>query len=235
MLETNGGCELPCWWGITPGETIWQAVKDQFGLYYGRGDTQPDGTVYHYGPTYGLSPGRIFDYYIEHTFVERDGIVQSIEVIGSVVKGDPDLGGGSSHFAQDWRCYSLDQVLTRYGEPSQVRISFVPPIALGAFPYYNLALVYDHLGFFVSYEGLAVYEPSVMRVCPRLEEVTLVFLQLQVPRPNESVLGPQEEYPFPTLEEATGMNVETFYGTFYETFRNVDSNVCLESPAEMWP
>ena len=21
MLSTNGGCELPCWWGITPGET----------------------------------------------------------------------------------------------------------------------------------------------------------------------------------------------------------------------
>ena len=23
MLETNGGCELPCWWGITPYKTTW--------------------------------------------------------------------------------------------------------------------------------------------------------------------------------------------------------------------
>jgi hypothetical protein len=23
LLETNGGCELPCWWGITPNETAW--------------------------------------------------------------------------------------------------------------------------------------------------------------------------------------------------------------------
>ena len=23
----NGGCELPCWWGITPGETTWQSTQ----------------------------------------------------------------------------------------------------------------------------------------------------------------------------------------------------------------
>ncbi len=28
--ENNGGCELPCWWGITPGETSWQEVHQRF-------------------------------------------------------------------------------------------------------------------------------------------------------------------------------------------------------------
>ena len=23
LLKTNGGCELPCWWGIIPGKTAW--------------------------------------------------------------------------------------------------------------------------------------------------------------------------------------------------------------------
>ncbi len=27
MQETNGGCELPCWWGITSGETTVQVAK----------------------------------------------------------------------------------------------------------------------------------------------------------------------------------------------------------------
>ncbi|MCP4538783.1 MAG: hypothetical protein GY832_16745 [Chloroflexi bacterium] len=28
MLETNGGCDLPCWWGVTPGQSEWQTVMD---------------------------------------------------------------------------------------------------------------------------------------------------------------------------------------------------------------
>jgi len=28
LLETNGGCAFPCWWGITPGETNWEEVVD---------------------------------------------------------------------------------------------------------------------------------------------------------------------------------------------------------------
>lgn len=27
LLETNGGCELPCWWGIVPGETKWEDAE----------------------------------------------------------------------------------------------------------------------------------------------------------------------------------------------------------------
>jgi len=45
-------------------------------------------------------------------------------------------GGASEQFAQDWARYSIDQVLTRYGEPSQVRLSCVPIVELGAPPYH---------------------------------------------------------------------------------------------------
>ncbi len=27
LYKTNGNCELPCWWGIVPGETEWQTAK----------------------------------------------------------------------------------------------------------------------------------------------------------------------------------------------------------------
>ena len=213
MLETNGGCELPCWWGIVPGKTDWQSVKERF--------TAIGGFVFEIP-----SPERLFDYYIDLSFEHSHGVVESITVMSEIARGYT-----SKHFAQDWRRYSLDQVLTRYGEPSQVHIQLVPAIEPGAPVYYNLALVYDHLGFFINYEGPAVHEPPVMRACPRFEEVTLIVLELQVSRPGESVLEPQEEYPFPTLEEATGMNVDAFY----EVFRDADSDTCLESPAEMWP
>ena len=30
MLATNGNCELPCWWGIVPGQSKWIDVTNQF-------------------------------------------------------------------------------------------------------------------------------------------------------------------------------------------------------------
>jgi hypothetical protein len=27
LLENNAGCQLPCWWGIWPGETTWDEAK----------------------------------------------------------------------------------------------------------------------------------------------------------------------------------------------------------------
>ncbi len=221
MLETNGGCELPCWWGITLGETTWQTIKDHLGLY-GEGFSQPGGV--HYQTSYGGTLGSLLDYYIDLTFVERDRVIRSIQVMSEVF-GD----GASENFASNWHRYSPDQVLNRHGEPSQVYIQLVPPIERDAPVYYQLWLVYDHLGFYIVYTGPAVYEPPIMRACLRFDEVTAIALRLQSPRPGESVLESPEL--LRTLEEATGMDVETFY----ETFRNADSDVCLESPASIWP
>jgi len=223
MLETNGGCELPCWWGIIPGETAWQAAKDFFASQ-GIEEIVYEGDLYYYFDPPLLE--RSMQYNLELHFTQRAGVVHSIEVHSQVL-GDPKI----NCFAQDWRRYSLDQVLSRYGMPSQVRIHVVPEIEPGAPIYYSLALVYDHLGFFILYEGPAVYEPLVMRICPRFGEAARIYLELQAPRPGESVLEPQEEYPFPTLEEATGIDVKTFH----KTFREAGAQMCLESPAEIWP
>ena len=223
MLETNGGCELPCWWGITPGETTWQAARD---FFTSQGIEWFYESELHFDPPLSERPVQYNQYNLALDFTQEMGVVHSIHVLSQPL-GAPR----ANHFAQDWSYYSWNQVLTRHGAPSQVHIQLVPAIEPGAPVYYNLALVYDHLGFFINYEGPAVYEPPVMRACPRFEEVTLIVLELQVSRPGESILKPQEEYPFPTLEEATGMNVEAFY----ETFRDADSDTCFESPAEMWP
>lgn len=28
LFETNAGCQLPCWWGIIPGETPWDVAQN---------------------------------------------------------------------------------------------------------------------------------------------------------------------------------------------------------------
>lgn len=211
MLETNGGCELPCWWGIKPGESDWQTVVDYYRAHRLLVLDMPH-------------PDRPFDYSITFDFSEKDGLVESIEVNSEIFRG-----AVSERFAQDWHRYAPDQLLSKHGIPSQVYIHMMPPIERNAPVYYTLWLVYDQVGFFIIYRGPASYEPPTMRACPRFKDVTWIVLYLE--SPGLGRLFTESANPPVTLEEATGMGVETFY----ETFKNPDSDVCLESPATIWP
>lgn len=231
LLVTNGGCELPCWWGIMPEETTWQEVRNRLSLYYGQGISQPGGVhrhevvygdlIYPYPPPYG--------YYIHIEFTERDGVVQSIQVRGEIVRRTTP-----ERFAQDWRRYSLDQVLTQYGEPSQVILELWPNPPEPYYPY-RLFVFYDHLGILIEYEGPAIPgEP--FRVCPEFDQVTHLHLWLRSPEDRISLLqlanlDSLELAQMLPLEKATGMNVETFY----QTFKDRENEVCLESSVSVWP
>lgn len=234
MLETNGGCELPCWWGITPGETDWQTVRSLFASLGKRTNDIPysDGTIGHGSRNFEVSHPEHLDhleYYVAHTFVERDGRVQSVEVKCEVFRD-----ATSEQFARDWHRYSLDQVLTRYGLPSQVMLELWPNPPEPYYPY-RLFVFYEHLGILIEYEGPAIPgEP--FRICPVFEQVNYLRLWLQSPERGIPLLqlanlDPLEQAQMLPLEEATGMDIQTFY----ETFRQAGTTACLESPAEIWP
>ncbi len=216
MLETNGGCDLPCWWGVTPGQADWQTVKNRFIAYGGFVFEIPH-------------PARPYDYYIKMSFDHQNCVVQSIRVIGYIFPG-----GKSERFAQDWHRYSLDQVLTRYGKPSQVMLEFWPNPPGPYYPY-GLFVFYDHKGILIEYGGSAIPgEP--FRICPKLEEVEYLRLWLRPPGEGPALLqladlDPTEQAQLLPIEEATGMDVETFY----KTFKEADTTGCLESPAKVWP
>lgn len=222
MLKNNGGCELPCWWGITPGQMAWQAAKDIF---------TSQGIKWYYENELHFDPPlaeRLVRYRVDLYLAQQAGIVQSVEV-QSEVFGDPQ----SNHFAQDWQRYSPAQVLTRYGVPSQIQLSLSPITEPGAIMQYGLTIAYDNLGFYIHYIGPAADGKAKTRACPIWKQVTSIDLKLQVPEPGVSVLPPisPEDKPFVhTLEEATGMSLDTFY----QTFKRANSQACLDLPVT-WP
>ncbi len=129
MLKTNGGCELPCWWGITPGQTDWLAMLGQCESYGDCDFDMPEST-------------QLPDYIIRQHFDQQGGKVRSTKIIS-------EIPGGRilESFPRDWRRYALDQVLTRYGKPSQVLLELSnycadPPCGSSG---YGLYVVYDHL------------------------------------------------------------------------------------------
>jgi len=188
MLETNGGCELPCWWGVTPGKTSWQ------------------------GMTYFLvlSPEGFRDYAILHTLSEANDIVQRIEVQGCLDK----VEGSINQFTQDWARYSLDQVLSRYGVPSRARIALALPVEPGGPTYYILYVFYDNLGIGIRYLGPASEQGELLRTCFSFEDITLWLQSPESSTPLEHAIGPDEWSFAVPLDEATGMSVEEFYETF---------------------
>lgn len=195
MLATNGGCELPCWWGVTPGQSDWQSVIDYF--------------VAHGGFQFIiLSTEGLYDYSILHTFTERNGVIQSIEINGNSQWGIP-----SQFFAQDWDHYSLDQVLTRYGVPSRARI-FLYEYGGGGDPFYALLVFYDDLGIGIRYHGQAFWTDDLLRTCFLFTDITLWLQSPESLTPLHENVDPDEWSYVVPLEEATGMSMEEFYNIF---------------------
>jgi hypothetical protein len=168
---------------------------------------------------------RSVGYRVDLYFVQRAEYMQSIQVQSEVL-GDPQ----TNHFAEDWRRYSLDQVLTRYGIPTQIWLGIGPVVEQGAKLGYVLTVVYNEGGFSVSYGGTAISDQLKDQVCPVFDEVDHIILRLQSPQSDDSIFRPDPDAYIRPLEEATKMSVEQFHQSFVQP----NSKTCLETPADMW-
>jgi hypothetical protein len=216
MLQNNGGCELPCWWGIMPGQTTIQAMKEIFASEGIPWDRESD---------LGIDPPlahRYQSYNIHLSVVhQQTELVQEL-AISVQVFGEPD----SNYFAHDWSRYSLDQVLTRHGMPTQVTLYMQGGAEPGAGGEYALQVVYDNLGFLIVYGGESIVKtPNLLKACPIFDQIGTLFLKLQSPETGKPVLQLEPNVADAiALEKVTGMDLETFY----ETFREPASKTCLE-------
>jgi hypothetical protein len=191
-----------------------------------------------------------FDYMVEHTFYEQGDTVQLLEVTGHALGGDTWYNSGwpaPRVFLQDWHRYTLDQILSRLGAPSQVLLHYWPQEGT----LYSLALMYEDQGIMIAYlgpvhgrdESEGEYELDPVLICPASDQVTDVNIWLKSPGLEESLMGiytnwrlgagyytlPFSESRSPSLEAAAGMSLEAFY----TTYRDPNTQVCLEATAEL--
>ena len=217
MLRTNGGCELPCWWGVVPGKTTAEARLTQFRGYGGSHFVVPHPTLE-------------YDYSVAEDFDVKDGIVRGISV-----------GGGtanyvySSVFAADWQRYTLRQMLTRHGKPSAVSLQVAVLCMEGGCgdPIYRLFVVFDHAGIAVSYYGSAK-DTDPVKICPNPDNIHAISLDLQAPDDPRPILelehlDPLELPLIRSLPEVSTLTLDSFY----ETFKASDT-ACFTVPAKYW-
>ena len=152
LYKNNGGCELPCWWGITPGKSVWQDTKN-FLLTLG----------VDIGKQYGTSRIARYDVYfgiVPDATVEN--IYPGIWIQNGVVKA---IGINSSWVSRDFG-YSLSELLIRFGIPEEIWVNPVTDVGDDK-PFYYMVLMYPSKGILVDFTGIIEKNEDHLSVCPQ--------------------------------------------------------------------
>lgn len=216
LLENNAGCRLPCWWGIIPGKTRWTDARsflESFALYVGEtgGVRVPLPTSY--------SDAN----YLEHGYFIRNGIVEYIRVFNFNLAPN----------------YYLPKFLETYGVPEEIYIRTFAQEEMGI-QNFTVDLFYQNFGVLIEYstgEPLREIDDKLQNCLIKTMNSPFIFLwspdvlKLSFQDAKQKFLDITNLPEPKPLLEATGMNVDTFY----ETFKDPDTNGCLETPKELWP
>jgi hypothetical protein len=215
LLQTNGNCSLPCWWGITPGRTTWAEAEVYFkpfaNIIYPPSSPQPDeGIIYTHAefPDPGSSSQN--DYFFSTFLVNRSGIV---ETIISVTR------------------FNLSSTLSFFGVPSQIWIRIISLF----YPYeYTLVLFYDN-GMMSVFYGTT---PSFFTICyedipersqlwvwdPHTTKTIEVLDHLGINLPLTPECG------FRSLDEVSDLQSQQFYDYFVDP----SATQCIQIPWSDW-
>ncbi|MCL4872368.1 MAG: hypothetical protein KJ063_25685 [Anaerolineae bacterium] len=224
LLSTNNGCQLPCWWGITPGETEWKAAEEILTLFDANIYAASASGIDYYNPTIPLPFGPYEVNQVSPIYTVQGGIVEKIETQVSIGDAPTD------YFPQ----YTLPTFLTTYGQPGEVWMNTYPSAFEDNDLPFFVVLFYPDQGIVAVFDDNGEQQGDMVQGCPQEKPVS--GLVLLPPGLNNtfgetvsktSGLGQRE---YLSLEEATGMDVTTFY----ETFKNPDNTTCLETPANLW-
>ena len=219
LLDGNNGCQLPCWWGATPGHTTWAEVSPLFELL--NVEVFSTGQIFHHVRI--PVPNRLAQsgfLEIDYSVRRDDDVIQNIQIVTA-----------ASH------TYSLERMLAAHGKPSEIWLNTLPRSREGFLPF-RLILIYQELGMAVQYvESKAMQEDSTIIGCFPEERQGSPIISLWIPDPDlkfDDILRfsylDESQFYLP-LEDATELDTESFT----EHFAAQDGDYCLETASELWP
>lgn len=212
-------CDLPCFWGITPGETSWRDVVEEVSPYADEVENGREEKYYHYSfffysPPEEITTGILFlgiDYQLEKILKVNIGLV--LENVSS---------------------YSLPAVLLKYGPPGEVWIT-----AYSGYAFDDrdprpstMYVLYPEMGLLLTYAGPpGEVDYGIVKNCIEWGP----SLEIWAPGELPSMEAFDERFaymwlPYLHVDEALGMDVNAFY----EAYQGEPGDVCFETPANLW-
>ena len=217
LMTTNGGCELPCWWGLTPHQSNWEVAR-AFLATFGQVSTKlhrVQSDLYLYYGTFPAWDKALYPFGVQATlFVDKDRVVELIVTNYGL---------------------PLQLALTRLGTPTQIwiKITEAPP---GYSPSYELFLFYPPRGILAGYHGFGGVSSSgkdeSLSICASDLHKASTGLYRWSPQQQwtfRDVTAPMEnvsERDYRLLEEASQIDAQDFYGEF----ATPDSQSCFDVP-----
>lgn len=259
LLATNGGCHLPCVWGITAGKTTFQEAREILQPLSGISQSGSFGLPTNFENNILDSIEPIFDEGDMETSADvrylfaGDGIVNRIAFKGTQIKKifRGEIFDGfqpvydSKVFGQRFHPYMLSELLSILGRPTSVvmqtyRYGRDNMSNNGVF---ELMLVYPNQGVLAHYttEMKVIGENAHTCFANAAVELDIFpsndadnFVKSLTKQTYWDLFAEKEtidiDNPFwKSVEHATSMNLDQFY----ETFRQ-DSDQCIETPINQW-
>jgi hypothetical protein len=241
LLADNGGCRLPCLWGIALNESNLQETQNILVPLSSISDLsefrQKLGAIH---PGYSEKDLLINTTVDVSTFPDND-LVNRILFIAEAFTEVPDpivpdsfypaYVYDSNYFGSKLAYYSLPHILSEYGRPSTVLLKTYPgPNWLGQF---KLILLYPDQGFLIQYTTKGRMSGSNVLGCPANAHVTLDLYPSGHAETFYELIGPgwNDVLPlFKPLEEVTSLSLDQFYQTFRQP-----TDKCLVTASTNWP
>lgn len=254
LLQNNGGCRLPCLWGLTPGKTDFHTFNDFLTQYKDLVTPDVYVNISDFGELGNLFLGyRKNNIHINVRFgysINEDSKLEMLGLHGysMMERGkDPDWLSpdvsplyGDASFNQAFQYYLLPQILSNYGLPSQVLLAPFPDDPSRPdvkWHPFSLVLFYPDQRIFVEYISPREKRGNYFVSCPSKAQISLVVwspesdltLKDIVQKAGTEINELNIDY-FRRVEEATSMSLNQFY----QKFSDSQNTACLETPMELW-
>lgn len=216
--KNNKTCRLPCWWGIIPGITEWHEAQSFLETFTQVHIWKESGSFVYASilPPFPEKMGTI-----SHEYTVKEGVVDRIKIYNGDLA--PNL--------------YLTNILNTYGPPNEIWIQTIGVEEQGSQPF-TFYFFYPENGVLIVYSGGNLSQVGdKLRNC--FQDLDSPFIYLWPPAQNISFQDAAEALmnikaqgpPFPLrLEEATNLDLESFY----TQFKDPNNNACLDTPINLW-
>jgi hypothetical protein len=218
LLKNNAGCELPCYWGVTPGITSWQEAYNFLASFAERIEHRVVDVSAPGGSEHSVT---VIGSY--NTIPGYDGLVSSGYEVTNGIIGKISASGSGTELR-----YQLHQVLDRYGLPDEVLL-FLLDVSPAGKPWFSIYIFYEEIGVTLFYSAAAQMKGDALEVCPEGvgPEINLIVPGSQTLR--QMIRDITGGFHFPSINDLPGKNIEIFYETLKEpgsciTFNQGESN-----------
>ena len=216
LLQTNNGCDLPCWWGVFPNETRWsdaEAFLKPFSEIYER---QPPNEWDVYDVRSPLTIKFSDIHAVGAVFAVQEGIVKEIEIEGF-----------------DEETYHLSSFLQKHGAPTEILVSSYSSdygLPKNQVPL-SINLYYPEKGINALYGTYATVNGEQIYGCLQKSPILFLWSPSEHLRSVDYILRWDENHTqYLNVEQALGMSIQEFY----EKHVNSTNQPCLLTPKNLW-